>query len=49
LSQSTRVDAEDEAGSDDDRSLPEDSASDSDNVSHTVPLALRTALLFRIY
>ena len=32
ISQSSRIEAEDEASSDDDKSLPEDSASDSDNV-----------------
>ena len=35
ISQSSRIEAEDEASSDGDKSLPEDSASDSDEVSDT--------------
>jgi len=39
ISQSSRIDAEDEASSDDDKSLPEDSAGDSDDVCYTSLLA----------
>jgi len=37
MSQSSRVEAEDEASSDDEKSLPDDSASDSDGVGCLVP------------
>jgi len=46
MSQTSRVEAEDEADSDDDKSLPEDSASDSDAVSCPVTLTLFTLFSF---
>ena len=45
LSQSSRLEAEDDANnSDSDKSLPEDSASDSDNVCNTVLVSSSTLL-----
>jgi len=44
MSQTSRVEAEDEADSDDDKSLPEDSASDIDTVSYPVTVTFKLYL-----
>lgn len=44
ISQTSRVEAEDKASSDDDKSLPEDSDNDSDAVSCPVPFTLSVVI-----
>jgi len=46
LSQSSRLDADDEAGSDDDKSLPDDS--DSNDVCHMTSHALFICFIFTV-